>query len=120
MHCKNVSHQYYETNQDTKPHILSRNCPKIGVDQCISSLICHSFFYYAGFFPLKSKLKDITFHFLYEISNDIIWCYQFSCPILPLLPLMLTDITRYYWTNGTQSLKSVNPIHKTPINLPRI
>ena len=23
MYCKNVSHQYYVTNQDTKPHILS-------------------------------------------------------------------------------------------------
>ena len=23
MYCKNVSHQYYATNQDTKPHILS-------------------------------------------------------------------------------------------------
>ena len=22
MYCKNVSHQYYATNQDTKPHIL--------------------------------------------------------------------------------------------------
>ena len=25
---------------------------------------------------------------------------------------MSADITRYYWTNSTQSLKSINPIHK--------
>ena len=33
---------------------------------------------------------------------------------------MSTDITRYYWTNGTQSLKSMNPIHKMSIDLLRI
>ena len=43
MYFKNVSHQYYATNQDNKPHILSYNCPKIGVGQCLSSFICHSF-----------------------------------------------------------------------------
>ena len=73
MYCKNVSHQYYATNQDTKPHILSWNCPKIGLDQCLSFFICHSFFYYAAFFPLKGKLKYIIIHFPYEISNDIIF-----------------------------------------------
>ena len=76
MYCKNVSHQYYATNQDTKPHILWQNCPKIGVDQYLSFFICHSFFYYAGFFPLKGKLKDII-HFPYKISNDIIQCCFF-------------------------------------------
>ena len=49
MYYKNVSHQYYVTNQDTKPHILSWNCPKIGVDQCLSFfllqfLLLRSFF----------------------------------------------------------------------------
>ena len=34
--------------------------PKIGVDQCISFFICHSFFYSAVFFPLKGKLKYIS------------------------------------------------------------
>ena len=100
MYCKNVSHQYYATNQDTKPHILSESCSKIGVDQRLSFFICHSVFYYAGLFPLKGKLKYIIIRLPYEISNDIIQSYQFSCRILPLLPLFLisTDITRYYWT----------------------
>ena len=71
MYYKNVSHQYYVTNQDTKPRILSWNCPKIGVDQCLSFFICCSFFYYVAFFPLKGKLKNII-HLPYEISNDII------------------------------------------------
>ena len=52
---KNVFHQYYATNQDTKPHILLSNCPQIGVEQCLAFLFCHSFFYYAGFFPSKGK-----------------------------------------------------------------
>ena len=85
MYCKNVSLQYYATNQDTKPHILLENCPKIGVDQCLYFFICHSFFYYAVFFPLKGKLKYIIIHFPYEISNDILKCYQFSRRILPLI-----------------------------------
>ena len=74
MYCRNVSHQYYATNQDTKPHILSWNCPKIGLDQCLSFFICHSFFYYAVFFPLKGKLKYIIIHFLYKSTTyyDII------------------------------------------------
>ena len=89
----------------------------------MSFFICHSFFYYATFFPLKCKLKDIIIHFLYKISNDIIYCYQFNCwilPLLPLMPLMLTDITWYYWTNSTRSLKSMNPICKMSIDLSRI
>ena len=67
-----------------------------------------------SFFHLKGKLKDI--YFPYEISNDIIQFYQFSRRILTLLALtalMSTDITRYQ-TNGTQSLKSMNPVHKIP------
>ena len=88
MYCKNISHQYYATNQDIKPQILSENCPKIGVEQYLSFFICHSFFYYAAFFPLKGKLKDII-NFPYEISNDIIQCYQFSHRLLLLLPLLL-------------------------------
>ena len=35
---KNVSYQYYATNQDTKPHVLSQNCPQIGVEQCLAYL----------------------------------------------------------------------------------
>ena len=62
MYCKNVSHQYYATNQDTK----------IEVGQRLSFFICHSFFYYAAFFPLKGKLKYIIIRLPYEISNDII------------------------------------------------
>ena len=91
MYCKNVSHQYYATNQDTKPHILSQSCPKIGVDQRLSCFICHSFFYYAAFFPLKGKLKLIIC-LQYEISNDIIQSYQFSHQILPLLPLIASNV----------------------------
>ena len=72
MYCKQVSYQYYATNQDTKPDILSQNCPKIGVNQCLSFFICHSFFYYAAFFPLKGKLKDIIIHFPHKISNDTV------------------------------------------------
>ena len=80
MHRKYFSRQYYATNQDTKPHLLQQNCLKKGLDLCRyvqSFSICHSFFYYAAFFPLKGKLKDIIIHFPYEISNDIIQCYQF-------------------------------------------
>ena len=87
---KNVSHQYYATNQDTKPHILLQNCPKIGVEQCLAFFICHSF-YYAAFFISEGKLKYII-HFLYEISNDIIQCYQFIRRILPLLPLITPNV----------------------------
>ena len=89
---KSVSHQCYATNQDTKPHILSQNFPKIGLDQCLSFFICHSFFYYAAFFPLKGKLKYIIIHFPYEISNDIIQCYHFGRRILPLLPLIAPNV----------------------------
>ena len=96
MYCKNVSHQYYATNQDTKPHILSWNCPKIGLDQCLSFFICHSFFYYAAFFPLKGKLKYIIIRLPYEISNDIKQSYQFSRRILPLLPLNASNIDWQY------------------------
>ena len=69
---------------------------KIGVDHCLSSFICHRFFYYAAFFPLKGKLKGIIIHFPNKIFNDIIECYQFSHQILTLLPLMFTDMTQYY------------------------
>ena len=53
MYCKNVSHQYYATNQDTKPHILSYNYHKIGLDQCLSFFICYCFFYYTAFFSFE-------------------------------------------------------------------
>ena len=53
MYCINVSHQYYETNQDTKPDILLYNYPKLGVDQCLHFFISHSFFYYAAFFSFE-------------------------------------------------------------------
>ena len=77
MYCKNVSHQYYATNQDTKPHILSESCPQNGIDQCVS-FICHSFFYYAVFFPLN--------HFPYEISNIILVLSVRSSDIAPITP----------------------------------
>ena len=82
MYCKNVSHQYYATNQDTK----------IEVGQRLSFFICHSFFYYAAFFPLKGKLKYIIIRLPYEISNDIIQSYQFIRWILPLLPLIASNV----------------------------
>ena len=66
LFTKNVFHQYYGTNQDTKPHILSWNFPQIGVDQCLSFFL----FATAAFFLLKGKLKDIIIHFLYKICND--------------------------------------------------
>ena len=78
----------------TRNHILFQSCPKIGVDQLLCFFICHSFFYYAVFFPLKGKLKYIIIRLSYEISNDIIKSYQFGRLMLPLLAL----ITRYYWT----------------------
>ena len=90
-YCKSVSHQYYATNQDTKPHILSQSCPKIGVDQCLSFFICHNFFYYAAFFSLTGKLKYIIC-LPYDISNDIIQSYQFNRRILPLLPLIASNV----------------------------
>ena len=92
IYCKNFSHQYCATNQDNKLHILLQNCPKIGVDQCLSFFICHSFFYYAAIFPLKGKLKYIIIHFPYEISNDIIQSYQFSRGILFLLSLIAPNV----------------------------
>ena len=121
MYCKNVSHQYYATNQNTKPHILLQNCPKIGQSNAYLFYL-PQLLLLRSFFHLKGKLKDIIY-FPYEISNDIIQFYQFSRRILTLLALtalMSTDITRYYWTNGTQSLKSMNPIHKVSIDLSRI
>ena len=96
IYCKNASRLYYATNQDTKPHILSYNCPKIGVDLCLSFLVAITSFVMQPFFPLKGKLQDIIIHFPYEISNDI-KCRR----ILPLLLLISTDITRCYWTNDT-------------------
>ena len=86
MYCKNVSHQFYATNQDTNPHILSQSYPKIGVDQRLSFFICHSFFYYAAFFPLKGKLKYIIIRLPYEIKNDIL-----SVQLL-LLPLIDSNV----------------------------
>ena len=69
---KNVSHQYYATNQDTKPHILFQNCPQIGTEQCIAFLFAITSFITQPFFPSKGQLKFIIIHFPYEISNDII------------------------------------------------
>ena len=65
IYCKNVSHQYYATNQD-KPHIFLCSCPKIGVDPCL--YFFRPSFYYAAFFPLKGKLNII--YFPYKICND--------------------------------------------------
>ena len=97
-------------------HIIA---PKIWVDHCLSFFICHRLFYYAAFFLLKGKLKYSIIHFPYEISNDIIQCCQFSRRVLPILHLMVPNvcnITWYYWANCTQSLKSMNPIHKMSID----
>ena len=69
---KNVSHQYYATNQEAKSHILLQNFPPNRGRAMSSFFICHSLFYYAAFFPSKDKLKYIIIHFRYEISNDII------------------------------------------------
>ena len=80
MYCKNVSHQYYATNQDTK----------IEVGQRLSFFICHSFFYYAAFFPLKGKLKYIIICLPYEIKNDILSVQ------LPLLPLIDSNVDWHY------------------------
>ena len=91
IYCKNISHRYYATNQDTKPHILSQSCPKIGVDQRLSIFIYCSFFQYAAFFPLKGKLKYII-RLPYEISNDVIQSYQFSRRILLLLSLIASNV----------------------------
>ena len=73
MYCKNVSHQYYATNQDTKPHFIVA-LPQIrGRSMSIFLFfIGCSLFYYAAFFPLKGKLKFIIIHFPYKISDDII------------------------------------------------
>ena len=93
MYCKNVSHQYYATNEDTKPHILLQNCYKIGVDQClflfaIASLITQPFF--------LSKIKDIIIHFLYKINNDIIQRCVFRLRILPLLSIITPNVKIHY------------------------
>ena len=58
--------------------------------------ISHSFFYYTVFFPLKGKLKYIIIRLPYEISNDIISSYQFSCWILVLLPLIASNVDWHY------------------------
>ena len=64
-------------NQDVSKEILSyfvrTNFSEFSDKFSISSIffICHSFFYYANFFPLKGKLKYIIIHFPYEISNKI-------------------------------------------------
>ena len=50
---KNVSHQYYATNQDTKPHILLQNCPQTGVEQCLAFLFATASFITEPFFLLK-------------------------------------------------------------------
>ena len=49
-----------------------------------------------AFFLLKGKLKDIINYFSYEISNDIIQCYQFICWILPLVPLTGSNFDWHY------------------------
>ena len=117
MQCKNASHQYYATNQDTKPlSVIAELPPKQGQINVYLFLFATASFITQPFFPLKGKLKYII-NFPSKISNDIIQCYQFSHQILPL---MSTDITRYYWTKGTQSLKSMNPIQKMSIYLSRI
>ena len=64
-------------NQDVSKEILlyfvRTNFSEFSDKFSISSIffICHSFFYYANFFPLKGKLKYIIIHFPYEISNEI-------------------------------------------------
>ena len=50
---KNVSHQYYATNQDTKPHILLQNWPQIGVEQCLAFLFATASFIMQPFFLRK-------------------------------------------------------------------
>ena len=50
---KNVSHQYYATNQDTKPHILLQNWPQIGVEQCLAFLFATASFITQPFFLRK-------------------------------------------------------------------
>ena len=50
---KNVLHQYYATNQDTKPHILLSNCPQIGVEQCLAFLFATASFITQAFFLQK-------------------------------------------------------------------
>ena len=54
--------------------------------------VCHSFFYYAAFFPSKEKLKFIIIHFPFEISNDIIQWWQCSRGILHLLPPITPNV----------------------------
>ena len=64
-------------NQNVSKEILSdlvrSNFAEFSDKFSISSIffICHSFFYYATFLPLKGKLKYIIIHFPYEISNEI-------------------------------------------------
>ena len=62
MYCKNISHQYYATNQDTKPHILSWNYPQNRGRSMSVFFICHSF--YNAAFPLKSSLS----FFLWKVN----------------------------------------------------
>ena len=102
--CKNVSHQYYATIQDSKPHKLMSSCPKIGVGQCLFSFIYNSFFQDTAFSPLKGKLKVSIINFPFKLSSDIIQCYQFSHLILPLIALMLTDIALYPYISGVIKL----------------
>ena len=86
MCCKNVYHQYFATNQNTKPHILSQNCAKIGVDQCLSFFICHSFFYYAAVFPLKGRLK-IYYHPL-PVRDKSWYHIVLSIQLLDIAPIV--------------------------------
>ena len=57
MYCKNVSHQYYATNRDTKPHTLLQNCPKIGVDEYLSSFYLPQLLLLLSSFPLSVQNK---------------------------------------------------------------
>ena len=49
------------------------------------SFLFASFFYYAGFFSLKDKLKYLIIHFPYKLSNDILLSIQLSktAPVVP-------------------------------------
>ena len=90
-----VSHQYYATNHDTKPHFIVELPQNRGRSTSIFFDL-PQLFYYAVFFPLKSKLKYITICLPSEISNDILWSFQFSRQILPLLPLILSNVHWHY------------------------
>ena len=41
---KNVCHQYYATDQDTKLHILLQNCPQVRVKKCLAFLFATASF----------------------------------------------------------------------------